>query len=37
MSRVGGAYMPVPRAAELEALRTPCVAAIAAALRELMA
>ena len=36
VSRVGAAYTPVPRAAELEALHTPRVGAISAALRELM-
>ena len=36
VSRVGAAYTPVPRAAELEALHSPRVGAISTALRELM-
>ncbi len=36
VARVGAAYTPVPRAAELEALHSPRVGAISAALRELM-
>jgi 2-oxoisovalerate dehydrogenase E1 component len=36
VSRVGAAYTPVPRAAELEALHSPRVGAISAALREQM-
>ncbi len=36
IARVGATYTPVPRAPELEALHTPRVGAVSAALRELM-
>jgi 2-oxoisovalerate dehydrogenase E1 component len=37
VSRVGGAFTPVPRSVELEALHTPRIAAIEAALRQVVA